>query len=162
MERDNRTIVSNLVMDSIRVLIVISKFKYRKTFKLTIDKIMLYDFIMKFPNTILENNNIETLQDIDFFEYYSYYHWKPNQSEYLKILNYLISKRLIVRRLEENKFFYLSTSEGKDLINLLESSYKHKLDKVATIIKEEISKLSDTTIENKIMEKVSIQNRFRG
>lgn len=160
MGKCNQTVISNLIMDSLRLLILISKFEYRKTFKLTLDKIILYDYFMKFPNTMLNDNEYVTISETDFYEYYSYYHWKPNQNEYLEILNYLMSKGLIDRQIEGNKFFYLSTNDGNDLVNSIQSYYKIKLDKIATFVKSNISKLSESQTENLILEKININKRY--
>ncbi|MTI47848.1 MAG: hypothetical protein FH761_08405 [Firmicutes bacterium] len=161
MRSDENNVNTNLIMDAIRLLILITKFEYRKSFKLSIDKVMLYDFIMKFPTTLEDDNGKEN-KEVDFREYYSYYHWKPNQGEYIKTLNYLISKNLVSRKIEDGKFYYLATNEGKGFIASLNSNHKKRLDRIATYIKSNISKLTDKKVEDKILEKINIVNRFKG
>jgi hypothetical protein len=162
MIEDRNKVLSDLVIDSVRLLILISKFDYKKTFKLTLDKIMLYDFYLKFPNTMFKDNKDVEIGNIDFFEYYSYYHWKPRDDQYVMALNYLISKQLILRKIENNKFYYLVSELGIEFVSDLTSEYKLKLDKIATIVKQKISKLSDEAVENQILEKIKFGKRYEG
>jgi len=162
MNNDRNKELSNLIMDSMRLLILISKFEYRKTFKLTLDKIMLYDFYMKFPDIMLTNKEEREYIDSSFEDVYSYYHWKPNQDQYISTINYLISKKLIIRNIEDSKFCYLITDLGEEFISGLTSKYKIKLDSAAKDIRQMISKLSDDAVEKDILEKINLVKNIKG
>ncbi|MDI0273535.1 hypothetical protein QGQ84_08085 [Bacillus safensis] len=140
----------DLILNSTRILILISKFATRKTFKLNLYKIMLYDFYMKFPQTMLpreiRNNNSK-----DFNEFYSYFHWQPDRDEYNLYLRYLIGKKLIDKVIIGSDLCYRINERGISVLKSLESSYSYELNSIADYIKKEISKLSDSIIESKIV-----------
>lgn len=149
-------------MDSIRILILISKFEVKKTFKLTVDKIMLYDYYMKFPNTMIDTNSLNVDMKYDFYEYYSFYHWKPIMGEYNKILKYLISKGFIERNFDKKVSHYVITNRGNEFLGSLSSIYKESLEVLSDFVKNNISKKSDREVENDILMKTSIISRFEG
>ncbi|GCD11311.1 ABC-three component system middle component 2 [Clostridium tagluense] len=161
MENQNSTFVSNIVLDSIRILILISKFEAKKTFKMTIDKIMLYDYYMKFPNTMIDKNTMEINIDCNFYEFYSFYHWKPNIIDYNKVMRYLVAKEL-VKRAVDKQFYYTATNKGYKFLNELNSEYKNSLNIIANIIKTNIAKMSDGEVEQEIQEKNNVFKRFEG
>ncbi|WP_411683137.1 ABC-three component system middle component 2 [Clostridium thailandense] len=162
MDNQNNFFISNIVMDSIRILILISKFEVKKTFKLTIDKIMLYDYYMKFPNTMIDTSSLNVNVKYDFYEYYSFYHWKPIIGEYNKILKYLISKGFIEHNVDKKVSYYIITDRGLEFLGNLNSIYKQSLEILSDFIKSNISKKSDSEVENEILTKISIINRFKG
>ncbi|MGE6575789.1 ABC-three component system middle component 2 [Paenibacillus xylanexedens] len=132
-----------------RILILLSKFGSQKTIKISLDKIMLLDFYMKYPNVMIEDENLK--QNLSFYDYYSYYHWKPNREEYHVFLRLLTAKKLVSRNIIKSEFIYQITSDGTDVIESLNSSYYKKLDNVANYIKKNIARLSDTKIEEDII-----------
>ncbi|MBU8878262.1 hypothetical protein BGM26_04575 [Bacillus sp. FJAT-29790] len=140
----------DLILNSTRILILISKFETKKTFKLNLYKIMLYDFYMKFPQTMLSkevrNNNSK-----DFNEFYSYFHWQPDRDEYNLYLRYLIGKKLIDKIIIGTDLCYRINEKGINVLKRLESSYSYELKSIADYIKKEISKLSDSIIESQIV-----------
>ncbi|HHT7165332.1 TPA: ABC-three component system middle component 2 [Bacillus cereus] len=150
MIRELNLVNSDLILNSTRVLILVSKFESRKAFKLNANKIMLYDFYMKFPQTMIPKNfNISTEQD--FNEFYSFFHSQPDREEYQLYIRYLISKKLVDRIIIGSDFCYRITEKGKEALIKLESRYSKELHKIANYIKQEVSKLSENNIEETIL-----------
>ncbi|TDL80961.1 ABC-three component system middle component 2 [Peribacillus frigoritolerans] len=147
----------DIILNSTRLLILISEFDSKKSFKMNINRIMLYDFFMKFPRTMLPNKEIQGDQK-DFNEFYSFFHWQPDREEYNLYLRYLLSKKLIQRKIVDNDFCFRINEMGKDVIEKMESSYAVELGRVAMYIKKELTKLSDTKVESMIIEKVGMVN----
>lgn len=162
LEHQNNKFISSIVMDSIRLLILIAKFEDKKSFRLNIDRIMLYDYYMKFPNTMIDSNNLKINIKYNFSEYYSFYHWKPDYNKYTKILRYLISKGLVKREFKSKEYCYSSTELGIEFIKQLNSSYKQVLESVADFIKKSLSKKKDNEVEQEILNRTNIVNRFKG
>lgn len=148
---------SDLILNTTRVLILISKFESKKSFKMNLNKIMLYDFYMKFPQTMLPNE-IKMTRQRDYNEYYSYFHLQPNRDEYTLFLRYLVSKRLVDKIINGSDFCYRINKRGTKVLKSLKSEYFLELSSIAEFVKKEISKLSDSKIENKIIE-LSLKNR---
>ncbi|WJX08196.1 MULTISPECIES: ABC-three component system middle component 2 [Bacillus cereus group] len=148
---------SDLILNSTRVLILISKFESKKSFKMNINKIMLYDFYMKFPQTMLPKE-IKNIRKRDFNEYYSYFHLQPNRDEYNLFLRYLVSKRLVDKIISGSDFCYRINERGNEVLKSLESEYFLELNSIAEFVKKEVSKLSDSKIESEILE-LSLRNR---
>jgi len=150
MIRELNLVNGDLILNSTRVLIIISKFETRKTFKMNINKIMLYDFYMKFPKTMIPNE-VKGMKEYDFNEYYSFYHWQPDREQYHLFLRYLLSKKLIDKKILNNDFCYQINDRGKEVISRLEGDYSKQLEIIAEYIKKEVSKLSDLKIEENIL-----------
>lgn len=142
---------SELILNAIRLLILLSNFANQKTVKTTLDKIMLFDFYMKYPRVMIDDAEFD--DQFSYYDYYSYYHWKPNREEYHLYLRYLSAKRLISRSILSNEFIYQITKDGTDVIEGLNSSYSVSLKSVALHIKKHVSKLSDTKIETEIIKR---------
>ncbi|MBN8211090.1 hypothetical protein JI666_20350 [Bacillus sp. NTK071] len=157
MIKELNLVNSDLILNSTRVLILISKFESRKAFKLNATKIMLYDFYMKFPQTMLPKE-IDISTEEDFNEFYSFFHSRPDREEYQLYIRYLLGKRLVDRVVIENDFCYRINDRGKEVIYNLKSDYSMELDKIAEYIKKDVSKLSETLIEETIL-RMSHKNR---
>jgi hypothetical protein len=150
MIKELNLVNSDLILNSTRVLILISKFESRKSFKLNANKIMLYDFYMKFPQTMLPKEyKVSTGED--FNEFYSFFHSRPDREEYRLYIRYLLSKKLVDKLVIENDFCYRINNRGKEVILNMESNYSIELNKVADYIKKEVSKLSEAVIEETIL-----------
>lgn len=143
---------SELILNVTRILILLSYFGNQKTVKMTLNKIMMFDFYMKYPRVMIENTEIID-NNFDYYDYYSYYHWKPSRDEYHLYLRYLSAKRLITRSISKNDFIYQINKEGIDVVENLNSSYSVSLKTVAVYIKKNVSKLSDGKIESEIIKK---------
>lgn len=140
---------SKVILEALRILILISQFEYRKSFKLTVDKIMLYDYYMKFPETM-----IETREDArNFHEYYAFYHWKPNYKHYINIIRFLLSKGLIEMTQYVEHKNCLVTDQADNLINSLDSSYKRTLLENAKYIRKNVANKSNKEVEEIILSK---------
>lgn len=140
---------NKLIIEGLRILILISKFEYRKSFKLTIDKIMLYDYYMKFPKTMIEKDS----KEYSFYEYYAFYHWKPNYKQYIDTIRFLLSKGLIQHKEYITNNNCLITEIGLDLVNNLKNPYKQSLGEYAKFIRKSISNKSDKEVERIILDK---------
>lgn len=153
--------MDHFIIDSIRILILISAFenKKSKSFKLTENKIKLYDYYLRFPSTMLEDKPAKVRFKNNFDEYYSFFHWKPDVIRYRKVINYLTAKDLIRLEFEKNGIFYLVTEKGTELINSMQSKYKNDLCEIALIIVKYISKISDKKLEEEILAKTNLLKR---
>ncbi|MED3891439.1 hypothetical protein P4601_16130 [Peribacillus frigoritolerans] len=151
MIKELNLVNSDLILNSTRLLILLSKFESRKAFKMNINKIMLYDFYMKFPKTMIPSVN-KDIKVHDFNEFYSFYHWQPDRNQYHQFIRYLLSKKLIDKKILSNDFIYQINDRGKNVIERLESDYSKQLDTISDYIKQEVSKLSDAKIEENILE----------
>lgn len=130
-----------------RILILISAFLNKKSFILDLDKIMLYDFYLKFPNVMIPESDFIKLTDLDFDGYYSYYHWKPDRGHYQICLGYLVGKKLIIKTIKKNVFSYSVNHMGESIVNELNSKYASRLVKIADYISKKISSLSEAKVE---------------
>ncbi|HFK1456668.1 TPA: ABC-three component system middle component 2 [Bacillus cereus] len=147
----------DLILNSTRILILIAEFDSKKSFKMNLNRIMLYDFYMKFPRTMLPKEEIQEEQR-DFNEFYSFFHWQPDRTEYNLYLRYLLSKNLIQRKIIDNDFSFRINELGKEVLEKMKSTYATELGSIAKYIKKELSKLSDTKVESMIIEKVGMVN----
>jgi hypothetical protein len=145
---------SDLISNSLRLLILISKFEKRKSFRLNIEKIMLYDFYMKFPKTMINDEDLIGSFSETFLESYSYFHWKPNRERYRQFLNFLLSKDIIAREIIQNDFCYRINQKGLSIISQLNTDYAKRLSKIGDYVYKNISKLSDENIEKDILSKI--------
>ncbi|WP_427137323.1 ABC-three component system middle component 2 [Psychrobacillus psychrodurans] len=152
MNKDLDKVNSDLILNSTRLLILLSKYETKKSFKMNINKIMLLDFYMKFPKTMISNEVI-IKKKYDFNEYYSFYHWQPDRDLYNFFLRYLLSKRLIEKKIIKNDFIYFITRKGIETILSLKSDYSNQLHIIANYVKKNVSILSDEKIEETIIKK---------
>ncbi len=156
--RDDISILNlDLILNSARLLILISEFHKKESFLLSYNRILLYDFYMKYPQTMLKDYTGLLEEKINFNEYYSSYHRMPNRKSYQTYLNYLTCKGFIIRKIEDKKFKYVTTELGNQIINNMNSTYASKLKKIATIIFNNIAKQSDKSIEEQIYKNTSQQ-----
>ncbi|MEK4476308.1 ABC-three component system middle component 2 [Paenibacillus sp. FSL R7-0048] len=142
---------SELILNVTRILVLLSNFNNQKTIKTTLDKIMLFDFYMKYPRVMIDDEKSE--EKISYYDYYSYYHWKPDRAEYHMYLRYLMAKRLITRNIASNEFVYIISNKGIEITESLKSTHSNDLKSVAMYVKKYVSKLSDTKIEEDIIYK---------
>lgn len=149
MIKEINLVNSDVTLNSTRILIMIAEFSNKKSFKMNINKIMLFDFYMKFPKTML--NDTDDLEYYDFNEFYSFYHWQPDRERYQIFLKYLLSKNLIEKRIIKNDFCYFVTERGNEAVSMMNSEYSKELNKIATYIRKELSNLSDKKIEENIL-----------
>lgn len=144
------------INDSVRILILLNAAKSRKSLSMTGRKIMLLDYFLKFPNTMLGDyynipNEMKTLD-----EYYAFFHWQPDVVRYRKSLNFLMAKEFIERQLERNQTIYSITDRGVEAIDNIKTTYKTHLEELTSAILPVMSKLSDSKIEEQIRSKSNI------
>nr|WP_143757669.1 ABC-three component system middle component 2 [Paenibacillus sp. FSL H7-0326] len=121
---------------------------------MSLNRVMLYDFFMKFPRTMIPSNEITEGEIKDFSERYSYFHWQPDREEYNLYLRYLLSKDLVQKRIISNEYSFYINQNGKDVLGQMQSSYYKELAKLSKYIKQSLSNLSDTKVESMIIEKL--------
>lgn len=155
----NDIALDDFIIDSIRLLILISVFKDKKSFKLTDTKIKLFDYYLKFPATMLEEESVKISLRKNFDEYYAFFHWKPDIVRYRKTINYLLAKDLIIKEAKENDNCYIVTDKGIELINSMHAKYKNDLSELSLYIEKNISKMSDTKIEEEILRRTNLLKR---
>ena len=157
MDKSSLEFGSDLVFNTTRLLILLHSFKHKKMPCLAFDKIILYDYYVRFPKTMLEEelNNIKLYED--FYEYYSYYHWKPDRYSYQLFLKYLIGRNLIIRKIINGNFCYEINENGLELVDKLHSNYSERIKKVALYVSNQIAKLSDTKVEDKIFNMIRLR-----
>lgn len=153
---------TDFVNDSVRILILLNATKAHNCLSMTDRKIMLFDYYLKFPNTMLSNANesLHELQTLD--EYYAFFHWQPDIIRYRQSLNYLIAKGLIEKNLENKHPLYKITKCGEEAIEKIKSPYKTRLERIISVSFPLISKLSDARIEELIRKKSNILLRNGG
>ncbi|MCH5586349.1 hypothetical protein MK805_15505 [Shimazuella sp. AN120528] len=137
-------------LDAMRILILVSAFLNKKSFILDLDKIMLYDFYLKFPNVMIPESEYIKVSNLDFDGYYSYYHWKPDRGHYQICLGFLVGKKLIIKTIKRNVFSYSVSHRGESIVNELNSKYAMKLVRLADYISKKISLLSEAKVEANI------------
>lgn len=151
------------INDSVRLLIILeTSNRLKPTHRITESRIKLYDYYLKFPHTMFDDDLIRDETKANFDEYYAFFHWKPDVVRYRSNLNYLIAKGLIEKRLEGSDIFYVICSKGIESLSKMKSGYKQRLAVLATKSFSVISKLSDKKIEEDIAKKTNILLRRTG
>lgn len=140
-----------LVISSMRVLSLLEVFKKNKTYQMTFDKIILFDFYMKFPQTMIRDGN--DMSNFDFEELYSFFHAHPDRDSYHRILNFVLSKRLVSKEILNSSFIYKITDVGIDVVNDIKNPFSDRMRANALLIKKNISKMSETKIKEEINSK---------
>jgi hypothetical protein len=131
-----------------RVLTLLFGFKDKKSFQMTFDKLILYDFFLKYPVTMFGES--EKVKSYDFDELYSYYHSEPDRDSYHKILRFLISKKLVDRIISNGSFVYQITTVGEELILSIESPYSTRMIECSRKIAKTVATLSDLKVKEVI------------
>lgn len=134
-----------------RVLTLLFGFKDKKSFVMTFDKIILYDFYLKYPVTMFGES--ERVKNYDFEELYSFYHSEPDRDSYYKTLRFLISKGLVVKEIVNGSYTYKITELGAKIVREIESPYNNRLIEYSSLISKTISKLSEIKVKEAIHNK---------
>jgi predicted transcriptional regulator len=140
-----------MILDAMRVLTLLFGFKDKKSYQMSFDRIILFDFYLKFPKTMSANLNDKKKQ-YDFEELYSFYHAHPNRESYSRILRFLIGKGLIEKTIKLGSYTYSITDLGETVIRNFENQYALDLIRQSNFISKEISKLSETKLKESILE----------
>jgi hypothetical protein len=131
-----------------RVLTLLYGFKDRKSFQMTFDKLILYDFYLKYPATMFGES--EKMKNYDFEELFSFYHSEPDRDNYHKMVCFLIAKNLVNKLISNGSYIYHITDLGKEIISGIESPYGSRLIEYSKQISKRISKLSDLKVKEAI------------
>ncbi|WP_339919472.1 ABC-three component system middle component 2 [uncultured Flavobacterium sp.] len=137
------------LIGSMRVLTLLSAFENNRSYQMTFDKLILLDFYMRFPQTML---NLD-VKNFDFEELYSFYHSYPDREYYQKILRILISKRIIEKEIFSSSFVYRINPIGLEIVKGIKNEYSTQMYLNALLIKKTISKLSEAKIREEISNK---------
>lgn len=128
----------------IRVLKIIEIFKEKDTFILTKNKIVMFDFYMRFPFMTDEEREKQ-----NFDEKYAFYFWKPNYSLYEAVLAILLSKEMI----QYDEGTYCIKGKGEEALLNMECEYMQVLASVGIYILDKVIKMSEKRIEEDIINK---------
>ena len=147
---------SDYINDSVRILIILGAVKDKKASDMTEQRIMLYDYYLKFPHTMMDSfdGSLIELQTLD--EYYSFFHWQPDIIRYRQSINYLISKGFIEKKAGNKHPFFLITERGSEALSRVNSQYKSRMEKQMHDLVPSITKLSNTKIDTIIRQKSNI------
>lgn len=156
----NNVSFSDYINDSIRILLIVNAFNDKKSFKLTDNKIKLYDYYLKFPKTMFKDIDIENKFKNNLDEYYAFFHWQPDVIRYRRNINFLIAKNLINKDIVDGNVIHTVTEKGFQLITSLKSPYKKQLEELMKLIVKNVSKLSDSKIEEEIRRKSNVYARM--
>lgn len=151
------------INDSVRLLIILETAnRLKPTHRVTENRIKLYDYYLKFPRTMFDDDLVRDETKANFDEYYAFFHWKPDIVRYRSNLNYLIAKGLIEKKLEGSDLFYVVCSQGVESLSKMKSGYRQRLAALAEKSFPVVSKLSDKKIEEDIARKTDILLRRTG
>ena len=153
---------TDYINDAVRILILLNASKSRKSLAMTERKIMLFDYYLKFPHTMLGDlSEISCdLQTLD--EYYAFFHWQPDIIRYRRSINYLIAKGFVEKLLDKNQTLLRITCLGEEAVGQISTTYKNRLEKLTSTFLPMVAKLSDTKIEEQIRSKSNILLRNGG
>jgi hypothetical protein len=140
-----------LILSSMRILNLLEVFKKNKTYSMTFDKVILFDFYMRFPQTMIQEKKDKN--EFDFEELYSFYHSQPDRDNYRLVTNYLISKKLITKDIIGSSFLYKISNTGIQMVNEIDNPFAHRMKENALLIKKDISKLSESKLREVINSK---------
>ena len=151
------------INDSVRMLIILeTSNRLKPAHRINESRIKLYDYYLKFPHTMFDDDLVRDETKANFDEYYAFFHWKPDVVRYRSNLNYLIAKGLIEKRIEGSDLFFVVCPKGIEALSMMKSGYKQRLATLATKAFPIISKLSDKKIEEDIAKKTNLLLRNTG
>ena len=153
---------TDYINDAVRILILLNAAKSRKSLIMTERKIMLFDYYLKFPHTMLSDLTDMScdLQTLD--EYYAFFHWQPDIIRYRRSINYLIAKGFVEKGFEKNQTVLSITDLGEKVVGQINSTYKNRMEKLTLTFLPMVAKLSDSKIEGQIRNKSNILLRNGG
>lgn len=128
----------------IRVLKIIDIFKDKEKFFLTLRKVVLFDYYMRFPFMTDEDREKQNFDDK-----YAFYFWQPNYSLYEAALAVLCSKKLIAC----SEDHYYIERKGIEALCNMDCAYMNTLSNTGQYILNTIIKMSDKKIEEDILNK---------
>ncbi len=153
---------TDYINDAVRILILLNAAKNRKSLVMTERKIMLFDYYLKFPHTMLSDlaDMPCDLQTLD--EYYAFFHWQPDIIRYRRSINYLIAKGFAEKGFDKNQTVLRITCLGEEVVGQINTTYKSRMEKLTLTFLPIVAKLSDSRIEEQIRNKSNILLRNGG
>lgn len=153
---------TDYINDAVRILILLNEAKSRKSLAMTERKIMLFDYYLKFPHTMLSDLSEMPcdLQTLD--EYYAFFHWQPDIIRYRRSINYLIAKGFVEKVFDKNHTLLRITCLGEEVVGQISTTYKNRMEKLTSTFLPMVAKLSDTKIEEQIRSKSNVLLRNGG
>lgn len=153
---------TDYINDAVRILILLNEAKSRKSLAMTERKIMLFDYYLKFPHTMLSDLSEMPcdLQTLD--EYYAFFHWQPDIIRYRRSINYLIAKGFVEKLFDKNHTLLRITCLGEEVVGQISTTYKNRMEKLTSTFLPMVAKLSDTKIEEQIRSKSNVLLRNGG
>ena len=154
--------LSNFMNDAIRIMIISIVLKDKKNVKLTESRIKLCDYYLKFPYTMFGNDIHDNAIKANFDEFYAFFHWQPEAAQYRRVLNYLIAKGFLEKRIDTQVIYYI-TDTGEEALGRIKDPSIEKLFQISVMMVKEIQRLSsDLSIEMEIKRKSDILSRKLG
>lgn len=153
---------TDYINDSVRILILLNAAKGRKSLAMTERKLMLFDYYLKFPQTMLGDltDTPSDLQTLD--EYYAFFHWQPDVIRYRRSINYLIAKGFAEKSFDKNQTILSITGRGEEAVGQIDTAYKIRMGKLTSSFLPVVAKLSDSKIEEQIRNKSNVLMRNGG
>lgn len=153
---------TDYINDAVRILILLNAAKSGKSLVMTERKIMLFDYYLKFPHTMLSDLTDMScdLQTLD--EYYAFFHWQPDIIRYRRSINYLIAKGFVEKKFDKNQTVLSITCLGEEAVGKIDAVYKNRMEKLTSTFLPVVAKLSDSKIEAQIHNKSNILLRNGG
>lgn len=141
-----------------KILVILKHLSYtqRKKLHVTLDRIIMYDFLLKYPillNQVLAKENKKELM-LDEVEKNSISAKYPNyvfQSErdLMKKLLLLLSHYKLIDVQKEKEIYFVINNTGLDIVLTLSSPYKEKMEEVC-IGMQQLRSLSSNQLLNRI------------
>lgn len=153
---------TDYINDAVRIIILLNATKHRKSLVMTERKIMLFDYYLKFPHTMLSDFTDTScdLQTLD--EYYAFFHWQPDIIRYRRSINYLIAKGFVEKKFEKKQTVLSITCLGEEVARQINTTYKNRMEKHILTFLPLVENLSDSKIEEQIRKKSNILLRNGG
>lgn len=113
---------------------------------------MLYDYYLRFPNTMKDSqiDHSEFGENLD--EHYSYFNSCPDIIRYRRSIDYLRAKGLLTQIFNQSKVVYVITELGTEAIHSVSTTYKDKLTCLISKVLPELYGLSDSKIWHTIQD----------
>lgn len=153
---------TDYINDAVRILILLNATQSRKSLVMTERKIMLFDYYLKFPHTMLSDltDTSSDLQTLD--EYYAFFHWQPDVVRYRRSINYLIAKGFVRKEFDKKQTVLSITCLGEEVVGQIHTLYKIRMEDLVLTFLPMVAKFSDSKIEEQIRSKSNILSRNGG
>ena len=148
------------INDSFRILLLIGKTSERKSNVMDLARIIVLDYYLKFPNSMISDSIDNMAFEANFDEFYSFFHWKPDWDKYTKCISFLVSKGLLTSELSDNTRIFIVTEIGKSIISEVSNNYTKRIGIIIAYLNKNIVSLSNKLIEEDIALKSNLLKKF--